>query len=87
MIMRLTLDEYQDIRAQVEHLEREITVSLADSQLGGLCVLDGDARIAEIRSKMRKRRPIMRRKRIKKLNDEVNPQLVYSTEHECWVPL
>jgi len=86
-MMRLTLDEYKSIRAQVESLERDIVVSLADEELSGLCVLDGDARIAEIRYKMRKGRPIMRRKRVKKLNDEINPQLVYSTERECWVPL
>ena len=86
-MMRLTLDEYKSIRAQVESLEREIVVSLADEELSGLPVLDADASIAEIRSKLRKARPIMRRKRIKKLNDEVNPQLVYSTEHECWIPV
>lgn len=82
-MQRLTLDEYKDIRAQVESLEREVVVSLANEQLSGLTVLDGDAQIAEIRTKLRQARPVMRRKRAKKVNDE-NPRLVYSSEKECW---
>jgi len=83
--MRLTLEEYKSLRASVESLEREIVVSRADEELSGLSVLDADASIAEIRSKLRKARPIMRRKSVKKLSDVKTPRLVYSTEQECWV--
>ena len=83
--MRLTLEEYKSLRASVESLEREIVVSLADEELSGLSVLDADASIAEIRSKLRKARPIMRRKSVKKLSDVKTPRLVYSAEKECWV--
>lgn len=81
---RLTLDRYKEIRAEVEHLEREITVSLANEELDGLPVLDADNQIREIRAKLRQARPVMRRKRAKKVNEE-NPRLVYSAERECWI--
>jgi hypothetical protein len=81
---RLTLEEYKDIRKQVESLEREIIASLAEVQVTGLAVLNSDAKIAEIRSLLRKRRPIMRRKKEKKVFDEETPRLVYSSEKECW---